>query len=84
MSDTEYTKVFSGNFILATRIKDELERIGIVPIIKDEGESQRLAGYGSMNQGWQELFVSNDEAEKAKVIIDKVKTQLETQNTDEA
>ena len=83
MSNTEYTKVFSGNFILASRIKDELERIGIVPVIKDEGESQRLAGYGSMNQGWQELFVGNEEVEKAKVIIDKVKTQLETKNTEE-
>ncbi len=44
MSTTEYTKVYYGNFILVTRVKDELERLGIIPIIKDEGESQRLAG----------------------------------------
>ena len=42
MSTSEYTKVYNGNFILVTRIKSELENIGIIPIIKDEGESQRL------------------------------------------
>jgi Putative prokaryotic signal transducing protein len=77
MSETEYTKVYYGNFILAIRIKDELEQIGIVPIIKDEGESQRLAGYASMNQGYQELYVHNDELEKAMVIVERVKTELE-------
>jgi hypothetical protein len=77
MSETEYTKVYYGNFILAIRIKDELEQVGIVPIIKDEGESQRLAGYASMNQGYQELYVNNDELEKAKTIVDRVKTELE-------
>ena len=61
MSTTEYTKVYYGNFILVTRVKDELERIGIIPIIKDEGESQRLGGYASMLQGFQDLYVHNDE-----------------------
>jgi hypothetical protein len=79
MSDTEYTKVFEGNFILVTRIKDELTRLDIIPIIKDEGESQRLAGYASMNQGWQELYVHNDELDKAKAIVAQVKAELETE-----
>ena len=56
MSTTEYTKVYYGNFILVSRVKEELEHVGIVPIIKDEGESQRLAGYASMNQGFQDLY----------------------------
>ena len=60
MSTSEYTKVYNGNFILVTRIKSELENIGIIPIIKDEGESQRLAGYGSMNQGFQEVRYTSD------------------------
>ncbi len=77
MSTTEYTKVYYGNFILVTRVKDELERIGITPIIKDEGESQRLAGYGSMNQGFQEVFVHNDELDKANEIIARVKAEME-------
>ncbi|WP_400079306.1 putative signal transducing protein [Winogradskyella sp. R77965] len=77
MSTTEYTKVYNGNFILITRIKTELEHAGIIPIIKDEGESQRLAGYGSMNQGFQEVFVHNDELDKATEIVNRVKAEME-------
>ncbi|WP_456442258.1 putative signal transducing protein [Psychroserpens sp.] len=77
MNTSEYTKIFYGNFILATRVKDELEHIGIIPIIKDEGESQRLAGYASMNQGFQEVFVHNDELDRALNIVNRVKTEME-------
>lgn len=77
MSTTEYTKIYYGNFILVTRVKDELERVGIIPIIKDEGESQRLAGYGSMNQGFQDLYVHIDELEKAIAIVEQVKDEME-------
>lgn len=77
MTDSEYTKIFEGNFIMVTRIKDELERLDIIPIIKDEGESQRLAGYASMNQGWQEVFVHNSELDNAKRIVTKIKAELE-------
>ena len=77
MSTTEYTKVYYGNFILVTRVKDELEADGIVPIIKDEGESQRLAGYASMNAGFQEVFVHNDELDKAMAIVNRVSGEME-------
>ena len=77
MNESEYIKIYGGNFILITRIKGELEAQGIVPIIKDEGESQRLAGYGSMNQGFQELFVHEDELDKASQILERVKSEME-------
>lgn len=77
MSTSEYTKVYYGNFILVIRMKEELENVGIVPIIKDEGESQRLAGYASMNQGYQEIYVHNDELEKALPIVNRLKTEME-------
>ena len=77
MSTTEYTKIYNGNFILVTRVKEELKRIWIVPIIKDEGESQRLAGYASMNNGFQEVFVHNDELDKAVEIVTRVKAEME-------
>lgn len=82
MSTTEYTKVYSGNFILVTRVKNELESKGIIPIIKDEGESQRLAGYGSMNQGYQEIFVHNDEFDKAISIVEQVKANMEATSSE--
>jgi hypothetical protein len=77
MSNREYTKVYYGNFILVIRMKEELENIGIVPIIKDEGESQRLAGYASMNQGYQEIYVHNDELDKAMPIVNRLKAEME-------
>lgn len=77
MEESSYTKVYYGNFILVTRVKDELEHLGIVPIIKDEGESQRLAGYASMNQGFQEVFVHKDELKKALEIVNRVKAEME-------
>jgi len=77
MSDSEYTKVYYGSFIMATRIKNELENIGITPIIKDEGESQRLAGYGSMTQGYQDILVHNDQLEKAMVVVNRIKADME-------
>lgn len=77
MSTSEYTRVYNGNFILVNRIKGALEDLGIIPIIKDEGESQRLAGYGSMNQGFQEVYVHNDELDKAQAIVDQVKSEME-------
>ncbi len=82
MSTIEYTKVYSGNFILVTRVKDELEAKGIVPIVKDEGESQRLAGYGSMNQGFQEVFVHNDELDQALTIVEQVKAEMEASSSE--
>lgn len=78
MNTSEYSKIYEGNFILINRIKSELENNGIVPIIKDEGESQRLAGYGSLNQGFQEVYVHNDELEKATVILEQIKTEMGT------
>ena len=77
MSTTEYTKVYFGNFILVTRVKDELEHAGIVPIVKDEGESQRLGGQGSINNGFQDVYVHNDELAKALVIVNRVKAEME-------
>jgi len=77
MSSPEYTKIYYGSFVMVTRLKSELENVGISPIIKDEGESQRLAGYGSLNQGYQEVHVRNDEADKAMNVVNRIKAELE-------
>ncbi|WP_296313156.1 putative signal transducing protein [Winogradskyella sp. UBA3174] len=77
MSTTEYTKVYYGNFILVNRVKNELENVGIIPIIKDEGESQRLGGQGSIGNGFQDLYVHIDELDKAMIIVERVKGEME-------
>lgn len=75
---THYTKIFTGSFIIAQLIQNRLKDIGIEPIIKDESESGRLAGFGASIQGQQELFVHNDELDKAVPIIESVKAELQT------
>ena len=62
-----YIKVYSGSMIIVTNI----ENAGIVPVIKDESESGRLAGFGSAIQCFQEIYVHQDETENAIVIIER-------------
>jgi hypothetical protein len=78
MTDTNYNKIFSGNFIVVQMIKDRLENEGISPIIKDESESGRLAGFGASIQGFQELYVSNDEFKRANAIVSAVNEEINT------
>ena len=46
MSQT-YKKLFSGNAIDVDRVFNSLSTIEIVPVIKDQAESARLAGFGA-------------------------------------
>jgi len=76
MSDTTYTKIFSGSFIIVQLALDRLKGAGINPIIKDESESGRLAGFGASIQGYQELYVSDEELSQAQTIISSLKEEL--------
>jgi hypothetical protein len=76
MTDSNYIKLFSGNFIIVQQLRNELEEININPIIKDETESGRLAGFGSAISGQQEVFVHKDEAERAKEILELINSKL--------
>ncbi|MBP1839805.1 putative signal transducing protein [Formosa algae] len=77
MKDSNYTKVFTGNFIIVQRLVSELEAENINAIIKDESESGRLAGFGSSIQGQQDLFVNKEEAVAALKIIEGVTAELD-------
>tara|TARA_R110000868_G_scaffold21614_18_gene89672 strand:- start:10117 stop:10344 length:228 start_codon:yes stop_codon:yes gene_type:complete len=68
--NSDYTKIFSGNFIVSQAIVNQLKEIGIVPVVKDE--SGRLAGFGSPMQGDQEIYVNAYEMVKAQTIAQKV------------
>ena len=41
-----YHKIFSGQIIEVIKIKSDLEKVNIFPIVKNENESARLAGFG--------------------------------------
>nr|WP_321246724.1 DUF2007 domain-containing protein [uncultured Psychroserpens sp.] len=78
MSDTAYTKIFSGSFIIVQLALDRLISAGINAIIKDESESGRLAGFGASIQGYQELYVNDEELTQAQTIISSIKEELES------
>lgn len=73
--ETDYIKIFDGNFIVVQLIKTRLEDIGINPIIKDENESGRLGGFGST--ALPEIFVHESEAEKAFQVVNVVYANTE-------
>jgi len=76
--ETLYTKIYTGNFILIQLMVSRLDDIGISAIVKDESESGRLAGFGASIQGHQELYVHNDELEKAVPVVESVRTEMQT------
>ncbi|WP_405413734.1 putative signal transducing protein [Maribacter sp. Asnod1-A12] len=55
--------------IEALRIKSKLKENDIIPILKDETESARLAGFGSPQPELVEIFVNKDEEEKALTLM---------------
>ena len=76
---SNYIKVFSGNFIEVQRIFNELQKLNICAIIKDESESGRLAGFGASIQGLQEIHVHKEELEAAKKHIKQLNSESELQ-----
>jgi len=77
MTNSNYIKVFSGDFIVVKRIISDLEQEGISAVVKDETESGRLAGFGGTIYGLQDIYVHKDELEKATTIIESLNLELE-------
>ena len=78
--DSTYKKVYSGSMIIVTTIVAKLEEVGIIPVIKDESESGRLAGFGSAIQYFQEIYVRHDEIEKATFIVENIEDESSATN----
>ncbi|GGH47895.1 hypothetical protein IA57_00245 [Mangrovimonas yunxiaonensis] len=78
--DSTYKKIYTGNFIVVQLIVDKLEAIDINPILKDESESGRLAGFMASIPGLQDIYVSEDELEAALPIVESVVSELEANN----
>lgn len=68
--ESQYSKLYSGSFIVVQLITQNLEKEGITAIVKDETESARLAGFGTPTYGFQELYVHSSEKQKAEAIIE--------------
>lgn len=78
--ESHYVKIYSGNFVIVQLINSRLQAIGITPIIKDESESGRLAGFPVGMSGYQEVYVHEDEMDKAVERVEATLAEVETQN----
>jgi hypothetical protein len=77
MLESNYIKIYTGSFIIAQLIIDQLEAIGISPVIKDETESRRLAGFSASVPGYQELYVRQEELDTAIPVVENVTKELQ-------
>jgi hypothetical protein len=64
MSQT-YKKLFHGTAIDVAKLCSVLDTLGIIPVVKDQAESARLAGFGTLFTD-QEIWVHLDEYERAR------------------
>lgn len=77
MTDSQYIKIYSGGTIIVQILKQRLEAVGINPIIKDETESGRLAGFGTAYIGQAEVYVHESEATVAVKTLETVRSEME-------
>lgn len=76
MSDSNYTKLYTGNLIIAQRIIQELEDIGINAIMREQNESgldPKIYGGHLL----QEIHVNKDELEKAVIAVENITSELQ-------
>jgi len=78
MEESDYTKIFSGNFITVQLIADKLQAIGINAIVKDITESGRGTIFGTSAVNYQDLYVNNDELDQATRIVEDVTAEMES------
>ena len=71
--ESEYIKIFTGDFLISQRIQQRLEDIGINAIVKNEDESARLAGFANPMPNLQDIYVHKSELDKAYEIINSIK-----------
>ncbi len=62
-------KIFSGSEILALALRDQILEAGLVPVVKNNIQSGRLAGFGTYDQA-VEIFIEEAEYGKVSKIID--------------
>ncbi len=68
--DSNYTRIFIGNTAEAQSIVSRLKDIDIIAVVKNESESARLAGFASSMLDQTEVYVHNDELDRAEKILD--------------
>ena len=68
-------KVFSGSEILAMALKEKIEAIGVDTVLKNNIQSARLAGFGTMGQA-VESFIQETDFSKANPVIEEFRMSI--------
>lgn len=68
-------KIFSGSEILAAGLQKKLEEIDIFPVVKNNMQAARLAGFGNTGLA-VELFIEERELPLAEQVIEDYKMNL--------
>lgn len=71
----EHVQMYTGTSILVNRLAFLLEGSSIPSIIKNEVESGRLAGFGTMGEAVG-LYIFQSDVEKAIPVIEKFKEEI--------
>ena len=68
-------KIFSGSEILAIGLQQKLEEIDIFPVVKNNMQAARTAGFGNTGLA-VELFIEERELTLAEQVIEDYKMSL--------
>jgi len=74
--ESHYVKVHSGNLLIVQMIKSNLEDIGIVPILKNDMQTGFTAVLATDYEGLVEVYVHEDEIDKAIPIVQRTLSKL--------
>jgi hypothetical protein len=79
MKDSNFVKIYTGNFAFVNRIVMELNALDISPVVKDQSESAILGGFGgTLAPDFQEIFVHESEVDKAIPIVESVTKEMQS------
>ncbi|WP_284652349.1 DUF2007 domain-containing protein [Flavobacterium terrisoli] len=68
-------KIFSGSEILALGLKEKLEAIDLIVVMKDNIQSAKLAGFGNADLA-VELFIQEVDFGKANPVIEEFRLSI--------
>ena len=69
-----FVHIYTGSSVVVIALKNALQAENIIPVIKDESESARMAGFGITNDQ-QQVFVHQDELQKAEKVLSTLELQ---------
>ncbi len=78
MLESNYVKIYAGNFIIAQLIFDKLDEIGINPILKDDNQTGLTAVMVEDYQALIEVYVHKDEESKSIPVVEDILSRTTT------